>query len=45
MVEYENPFAQWLAHKRWSHIRFHCEALETAFEIENQVLKRHLKGS
>ncbi len=43
-VEYENAFAQWLAHKRWSHIRFHCEALETAFEIENKVLRRHLKG-
>ncbi len=41
-LEFEGSLPQWLAHKRWTHIRFHCDALEIAFHIENQVLRRKL---
>ncbi len=39
-LEYEGWFFQVLARKRWSHLRFQCDALEIAFDIENLVLKR-----
>jgi hypothetical protein len=38
-LEFEGNFAQRFAHNRLSHIRFHCESLEIAFEIENLVLR------
>jgi hypothetical protein len=38
-LEYEGWLPQFLAHNRLSHIRFHCEALEVAFEIENIILR------
>jgi len=38
-LEFEGNFAQKFAHNRLSHIRFHCESLEIAFEIENLVLR------
>lgn len=44
-LEYEGWFYQTLAHKRWSHLRFSCEALEIAFGIENQVLRRSISGA
>jgi hypothetical protein len=44
-LELEGSLAQWLARQRWTHIRFHSEALEWAFQIENKVLRRSiLKG-
>ena len=39
-LEYEGTVSQSLAHNRLTHIRFHCEALEVAFEIENEVLRK-----
>jgi hypothetical protein len=42
-LEYEGWFFQFLAHKRWSHLRFRCEALEIAFSIENQTLRKICK--
>lgn len=41
-LEYEGILPQFLAHNRLSHLRFHCEALEIAFEIENRILRRSL---
>jgi hypothetical protein len=42
-LEFEGKIPQLFAHNRWSHIRFHCEALEIAFNIENQVLRRKIE--
>jgi hypothetical protein len=39
-LEFEGKIPQFFAHNRLSHIRFHSEALEIAFNIEKQVLKR-----
>jgi len=41
-LEFEGRIPQMFAHNRWSHIRFHCEALEMAFRIENLVLRRRI---
>lgn len=38
-VEYEGKIAQWFAHKRISHLRFGCQAMEVALALENQVLR------
>lgn len=38
-LEYEGILPQFLAHNRVTHLRFHCDALEIAFEIENRILK------
>lgn len=38
--EYEGGFAQWLAQKRISHIRFACPAHEIALELERELLLR-----
>lgn len=42
-LEYEGWLPQWMAHQRWSHLRFECKALEMAFGVENAVLRRLLK--
>lgn len=39
-LEFDGKVAKWLATKPWTHLRFHCQAQELAFEIENLVLKR-----
>ena len=39
-LEFHGALAKWLAQQRITHIRFHCEALEVAFRIENLTLKR-----
>ena len=41
-LEFEGKLPQFLAHNRFSHIRFHCDGLEIAFDIENLVLKRSI---
>jgi hypothetical protein len=41
-LEYPGIMANWLAQKRFSHIRFSCPALEIAIELENQILRRKL---
>jgi len=39
-LEYEGWIPQFLAHKRLSHIRFRCEALQIALQVENEVLRQ-----
>ena len=41
-LEFEGWIPQFLAHQRISHLQFHCEALEIAFEIENLTLRNLL---
>lgn len=43
-LEFEGQWARWLAMQRWTHLRFHCPALELAFSIENQVLRRKVQS-
>lgn len=42
-VEYEGWLPQWFAHRRISHLRFECRALEIAFEVENLILRRWIQ--